>query len=189
MEKPNVKNFDLQPYGYIHALQSYVEYLETEKIHNLFERLVVRGCFKTINIMYLDTRNLQTEREELKQSVLDSFLENFPHYEDMTDTFEDIRFEEEEIESWKEDWLDELKQIEEIDNIENECSEFSFGETLIEEGDFEEYCEEFIEECGYINKDMPYLIRNNIDFKGIADDMRQDYSEVDYQGKTYLFRA
>ena len=33
---------------------------------------------------------------------------------------------------------DELKHIEEIDTIENECSEFSYGETLIDEDDFEE---------------------------------------------------
>lgn len=137
--------------------------------------------------MYLDTRDLAETREELKQSILDSFLETFPHYEDMTDTFEDIRFEEEEIESWKEDWLDELKQIEEIDNIENECSEFSYGETLIEEDDFEEYCEELITDCGYISRDFPSWII--IDWEATANNVRQDYSEVDYQGITYLFRA
>ncbi len=60
---------------------------------------------------YIDTRDLIEERDTLKQDILDSFLETFPHYEDMTDTFEDIRFEEEEIESWKEDWRDELNAI------------------------------------------------------------------------------
>lgn len=136
--------------------------------------------------MYLDTRDLQIEREELKQSILDSFLDTFPHYEDMTDSFEDIRFEEEEIESWKEDWLDELKQIEEIDNIENKC-QFSFGESLIEEDYFEEYCEELVTDCGYISRDFPSWIE--IDWEATANNIKQDYSEVDYQGKTYLFRA
>ena len=139
--------------------------------------------------MYLDTRDLETTREELKQQILDSFLETFPQYEEMTESFEDIRFEEEEIESWKSDWEEELKQIEEIDTIENECSEFSFGETLIDEDDFEEYCQEFIEDCGYISKDMPMIISNNIDWTGIADDMKQDYSEIEYQGNTYLYRS
>ena len=139
--------------------------------------------------MYLDTRDLETTREELKQQILDSFLETFPQYEEITESFEDIRLEEEEIESWKSDWEDELKQIEEIDIIENECSEFSFGETLIDEDDFEEYCQEFIEDCGYISKDMPTIISNNIDWAGIADDMKQDYSEIEYQGNTYLYRS
>ena len=30
IQKPNVKDFDLQPYGYIHALQIYVEFLESK---------------------------------------------------------------------------------------------------------------------------------------------------------------
>jgi len=46
----------------------------------------------------IDTRNLIEKREALKQEILDSFLEHFPHYEEMTESFEDIRFEEEEIE-------------------------------------------------------------------------------------------
>ena len=40
----------------------------------------------------IDTRNLIEKREALKQEILDSFLENFPHYEEMTELFEDIRF-------------------------------------------------------------------------------------------------
>ena len=139
--------------------------------------------------MYLDTRDLAETRDELKQQILDSFLEMFPQYEEMTESFEDICFEEEEIESWKSDFENELKQIEEIDTIENECSEFSYGETLIDEDDFEEYCQEFIEDCGYNSKDMPMIISNNIDWTGIADDMKQDYSEIEYQGNTYLYRS
>lgn len=137
--------------------------------------------------MYLDTRDLSETREELKQSILDSFLENFPHYEDMTDTFEDIRFEEEEIESWKEDWETELKQIEEIDELEEKVgSEWEYGVTLIDEDDFEEYCEELVTDCGYISRDFPSWIE--VDWEATANNVKQDYSEVDYQGITYLFR-
>ena len=139
--------------------------------------------------MYIDTRDLETTREELKQVIFDSFLETFEHYQEMTESFEDIRFEEEEIQSWKEGWEDQLEQIEEIDNIESECSEFSFGETLINEDDFEEYCEDFVKDCGYVHQDMPSIIYNNIDWSGIADDMKQDYSEIKYQGNTYLYRS
>ena len=140
--------------------------------------------------MYLDTRDLAETREELKQTILDSFLEEFPHYEDMTDTFEDIRFEEEEIESWKEDWLDELKQIEEIDELEDEVgSEWEYGVTLIEEDDFEEYAQELVEDIGDLPSNLPSYISSNIDWSGVAEDLKADYSEVDYQGRTYLFRA
>lgn len=47
-------------------------------------------------------------------------METFEHYEDQTNDFEDILFEEEEIQSWKEDWLDEIAEIGEIEKIEDE---------------------------------------------------------------------
>ena len=82
---------------------------------------------------YIDTRNLAERREALKQEILDSYLENFPHYEEMTESFEDIRFEEEEIESWKQYFEDELEEIEEINSIEVELgSEFEFNRDMSE---------------------------------------------------------
>ena len=94
--------------------------------------------------MNLDTRNLIERREELKQSVLDSFLENFPHYEEMTNDFEDILFEEEEIQSWKEYWLDEIEEITDIEKLEDEVNDyagdnFEDGVYLIVEDDFEDF--------------------------------------------------
>jgi ABC-type Zn uptake system ZnuABC Zn-binding protein ZnuA len=63
------------------------------------------------------------------------------------------------------------------------------GVTLVDVDDFEDYCEELMEEFGYINKDTPQLIKNNIDYKGIAEDMKYDYTEVTYQGNRYLGRV
>lgn len=137
----------------------------------------------------LDTRDLIEERNDLKQQILDDFLEVFPQYEEMTESFEDIRLDEEEIESWKDNWHTELEAIEAINTLEDEVGEeFGYGTALIEEYEFEDYCQEFVGDCGYISKDTPQLIKNNIDWSGIADDMRQDYSEVNFRGETYLFR-
>ena len=136
----------------------------------------------------LDTRYLAERREALKQEILDSFLENFPHYEEMTESFEDIRFEEEEIESWKEYFEDELKEIEEIDSIETELgSEFEYGVTLVDVDDWEEYVEELLEDIGYIPKDFPSWIE--IDWEATADNVKVDYMEVTYQGNSYLGRG
>ena len=138
----------------------------------------------------VDTRDLAERREALKQEILDSFLENFPHYEEMTESFEDIRFEEEEIESWKEDFEDELKEIEEIDDIETELgSEFEYGVTLVDVDEFTDYCEELVSDIGDLPKDLPSYIANNIDWEGVAEDLKVDYSEVTYQGSNYLGRS
>ena len=141
--------------------------------------------------MNLDTRDLLERREELKQQVLDSFLENFPHYEEMTNDFEDILFEEEEIQSWKEEWLHEIEEITDIEKLEDEVNDyagdnFEDGVYLIVEDDFEDFVEQDLEDCGYIPKDFPTWIE--IDWEATANNVRQDYTEVEFRGTTYLFR-
>ena len=135
----------------------------------------------------IDTRDLIEKRDELKQQILDSFLETFEHYEDRTECFEDILFEEEEIQNWKEDWLDEIAEICEIDKIEDELgSEFDYGVTLVHEDYFEEYAKELLIDCGYISKDFPSWIE--IDWEATANNVKQDYTGVEYQGETYYGR-
>lgn len=137
----------------------------------------------------MDSRDLETEREDLKQEILNDFLEVFPQYEDMTDTFEDIRLDEEEIESWRDNWQTELEVIEDINELENSVgSEWSYGVTLIDEDDFQDYCEELVSDIGDLPKDLPSYISNNIDWEGVAEDLKVDYSEVEFRGTSYLYR-
>lgn len=134
----------------------------------------------------IDTRDLLEEREDLKTTILFDFNEVFPQYG--TDDFDSILFEEEEIQDWKELWSEELDTIERINSVEDAVgSEFEYGVTLIEEDEFEEYCRDLIEECGYISKDFPSWIE--IDWSRTTDNIRADYSEVEYQGTTYLARV
>ena len=134
----------------------------------------------------LDTRDLIEKREELKEKIFNNFLAYFPQYEHMTDSYEDILMDEEEIQDWKYVWSEEIEHIEEIDSIENEVSEFNDGTTLIDESDMEEYVKDLLEELGYIPKDFPSWIK--IDWSYTADNVRQDYSEVTYQGTEYFYR-
>jgi len=87
-------------------------------------------------------------------------------------------------------WEDELKEIEEINELENEINngEWEFGTYLIDEDDFEEYCEDLVSDIGDLPKDLPSYISNNIDWSGVADDLRADYSEVTFRNTTYLYR-
>ena len=104
--------------------------------------------------MYLDSRELIEKREELQNQILNSFNETFPQYE--TDDFENILFEEEEIQNWKEDWLDEIVEITDIEKLEDEVSssEWDYGITFIPEDEFEDYCEQLVEDCGYLSKEL-----------------------------------
>lgn len=136
----------------------------------------------------MDSRNLEERKEELKQQVLDSFLETFPQYKDTTEDFDDILFEEEEVQSWKEGWLDEIEEITDIEKLKDEfdSEKWKFGIYFIEENDFEETCKEDVKDCGYISRDFPSWIE--IDWEATANNMRQDYLEVEFRGETYLYR-
>ena len=139
----------------------------------------------------LDTRDLIEERDDLKQSILDDFNSTF---DKDVDDFEDIDFEdiafEEDIDDFKSLWEVEYSKIEEIDELESDVlnGEFDYGTTLIDEDDFTDYCEELVEDIGDLPRDLPSYIKNNIDWEGVAEDLKADYSEVDFRGTTYLYR-
>lgn len=63
-------------------------------------------------MIVMHNNKIATSPNELKQMILEDFWEQFPQYEEMTPTIEDIRFQEEEIESWVDYWKDELTKLE-----------------------------------------------------------------------------
>jgi hypothetical protein len=143
---------------------------------------------------YIDTRDLIKEREELRQQILDDFNERFNLGETDFDMIEAYfngesseNITEDERQEFYEYWIEEQGKINEINDLENEVgSEWEDGVTLIEEDDFEEYCKELLEDCGYISKDFPVWIE--IDWDATANNVRQDYQEVEFRGTNYLFR-
>ncbi|WP_439132419.1 hypothetical protein [Polaribacter sp.] len=136
---------------------------------------------------YLDTRDLEEKRNDLKEQIFNAFIEEFPQYEEITESYEDIKQDKEEITSFIDLWNTEIEEIEEINEIENDCSEFYYGETLINENYFEEYVKDLLTDCGYISKDFPHWVE--IDWNSTAENVQQDYSQCDYQGETFYFRS
>ena len=61
------------------------------------------------------------------------------------------------------------------------------GETLIREDYFTQYVQEMLEDCGDIPSDLPHYIV--IDWEATADNLKQDYAEIDIFGDTYYIRA
>lgn len=83
-----------------------------------------------------------------------------------------------------------MDEEERLDFVSDEISssEWDYGLQLIDEDGFQEYCEDLVSDIGDLPKDLPSYISNNIDWSGVADDLRQDYSEVKFRGTTYLYR-
>lgn len=127
---------------------------------------------------YIDTRDLAEIREGLRNELEES-------YKELVDSVkqEDL---EEAYKEWAEDNENDLERIEQIDQIESEVSEFELGETLIPECEFENYVEDMVKDCGYLDKDIPSWIE--IDWEKTADNLRCGYSTVEYDGDTYYYR-
>lgn len=60
--------------------------------------------------------------------------------------------------------------------------------TLINDEHFVDYCEELVNDIGGLPTDLPIYIRNNIDWEGVADDLRVDYTSAEFSGNTFLWR-
>lgn len=72
------------------------------------------------------------------------------------------------------------------EEAEGYCADWHHGATLIRESYFTEYCEELCKDIGDLPKDIPHYIV--IDWEATAQNIRVDYTEVDYDGETYLVR-
>ena len=138
----------------------------------------------------IDTRDLVEKREELQTNLVGSFNEYFDtEIEDFDELTKHIsNSEDEDVQEWRDDNSDDFEHIKEIDELEDEISEFSFGEILILEAGFIEYCEDMVADCYYLTN-IPSFIRYNINWEGVASDLRVDYTNVTYQGVSYLVRA
>lgn len=68
-----------------------------------------------------------------------------------------------------------------------DCGDWKYGATLVRESHFTDYCEELCKDIGDLPKDIPgYLV---IDWEATADNLKADYSEVDFAGVDYLIRS
>ena len=159
----------------------------------------------------LDTRNLQERLDELGdirdewnrvKEELDEAERKLAEFEEEIKDKSDNEAEEfereleeltvcrneleDELAKTEELDTDEEKELEELEALQDEISGWRDGVCLIPECDFTEYCQEMLEDCGDIPKEIPHYIV--IDWEATADNIREDYSTIDYQGETYLWR-
>ena len=137
----------------------------------------------------IDTRDLAEKRDELQTDLVNSFNDYFDtELEDFGDLISYIdNSEDKDVQEWRDDKVYDFEYIDEINELEDEITGFIYGETLIPNDDFTEYCKDMVEDC-YNLKDVPDFIKYNINWDGVASDLEVDYSSVTYQGKTYLYR-
>ena len=137
----------------------------------------------------IDTRDLAEKREELQTDLVNSFNDYFEtEIGDFDELIKHIdNSDNEDVEEWRDDKVYDFEHIDEINELEDEITEFIYGETLIPNDDFTEYCKDMVEDC-YNLKDVPDFIKDNINWEGVASDLGVGYSSVTYQGESYFYR-
>jgi hypothetical protein len=84
---------------------------------------------------------------------------------------------------------DEKTELDELETLENETSEFMHGETMILENDFEDYTREMAEDIhGKAVREATWPF-TCIDWEQAARELAMDYSTVEYQGESYYVRS
>jgi len=147
-----------------------------------------------------DTRDLIEYKEYLESEILDAYTdwaESHNEYKDegiedleIPYSFDEIEFiDEEAFTIGIQDTIDEYEAIRDFCQELEGYGDLEHGETLIAEDYFEEYAEELTKDCGYIPDNLPSYIENNIDWEGVADDLKLDYTEAYFEGIAYLMRA
>jgi chaperonin cofactor prefoldin len=120
--------------------------------------------------------------KELKESDFESISD------EINKEIEEVQERRKELENELKDWIEENQdKLDELETLEDEVPEWDYGAILIYEGSFEEYCEEELNDLGIIDSKQAWFIV--IDWEKTADNMKQDYMEVVYEGDTYLCRA
>ena len=79
-----------------------------------------------------------------------------------------------------------------IKELKEECQNYGweYGINFINEDYWEDYCKDFAEDCGYLNmrSDTFNPLESCIDWEKWSDLMKQDYSEIEFDGTWYYYR-
>lgn len=105
------------------------------------------------------------------------------------DAVEDAESALEDAESnFSEDDAEELKKLEDLrDEVGERRGRINDeGGPFVHEDDFTEYAQELCEDIGDVPRDLPSYIE--IDWDRTANNLKVDYSSVEWDGDTYLYR-
>jgi len=144
----------------------------------------------------IDSRDVISRIEELENDII-NLEEDIDALEDEAESLEDDETENSErneqieteingLKSDLEDIQDELNPLATFaEQGENYAADWNHGTTLINVDYFETYAKELHEDINESNDNWPY---NCIDWTVAADELKVDYSEIDFNGESYLVR-
>lgn len=104
---------------------------------------------------------------------------------DSRDIIARIKYLEGDTDTLDEDERTELAALKSLaEEAEGYCPDWTYGATLIRDDYFEDYARELADDIGAVNRDSTWP-NNFIDWEAAADALKQDYTEVDFDGVSY----
>lgn len=101
----------------------------------------------------------------------------------------------ETLESWRDDPTiglneDEARELSVLLALAEEgedLKDWKYGVTLVRDDHFEDYAQEYAKEIDAVKKD-PTWPNNHIDWEAAADELKQDYTSIEFDDVTYWAR-
>lgn len=115
--------------------------------------------------------------------------------DELRDALFDAHQEEGGCDSEFEAWLsgntsEEAEELRALEALAKEggdyAADWEYGETIIRKSYFTDYCEELVKDTGGLPRDIPaYIV---INWEATAENLKVDYTEIDFGGVPYLIR-
>jgi chromosome segregation ATPase len=160
--------------------------MKTDEISNNQDVIDSRDIIARIEELESEQTDLQDTLEEAKEE-LESLDEEETNQKRM-EMESAAREAEQALKEFNDDYGEELKVLK---SIADECEgygDWSYGEILINEEHFEDYARELAEDIGAIPKDSKWPC-TCIDWEQAAEELKADYTSVDFNGTTYYMRT
>jgi len=146
----------------------------------------------------IDSRDVIKGIEELEgelESLVEELKDKSSIYADEEENTEEreaarsrVEEMEEQIKEWKADYQEELDTLWALQEEAEGYCDWGNGETLIRDDYFETYAQELAEDCGIIGLHHRWPL-NHIDWRAAAEELKQDYTSVDFGGEEYWVRC
>lgn len=152
----------------------------------LDSRDIIHRIDELTNILSATAEEADGEYDELASEHKEN------HDDDSECDCEAVRYTREEFVNLKmidvSDETSELKALNDLAEEGSYTSDWHHGTSLIADEYFEEYAKQFAEDVGYVKRDVnwPYT---HINWEAAADELKQDYFSVEYEGTTYWIRS
>jgi hypothetical protein len=86
---------------------------------------------------------------------------------------------------------DEIEELAALRNLADEAEgyapDWQYGEALIRDTYFAEYARDLADDCGMVTGSEDWPLRH-IDWEAAAEELQQDYTQVDFAGAVYWIR-